>query len=115
MSWTPCLQAYGGVFPGSPPLDPNHYSKCYGMQLTGYVAVSSTINIQTSSSDNNTYQFQNQFRSASSCFKLSTLPAHGLQSPSFISYMVQPSLFLKGQLPPEISWEAVVSYLLGKA
>lgn len=44
-------------------MDPNHYSKCYGMQLTGYVAVSSTIDIQTSSSDNNTYQFQNQFRS----------------------------------------------------
>ena len=65
-SWKSCLQAYGGVFPGSPPLDPNHYSKCYGMQLTGYVAVSSTTNIQTTSSNNNTYQFQNQFRCVSS-------------------------------------------------
>ena len=59
---TPCLQAYGGVFQGRLRWTPT-YSKCYGMQLTGYVADSSTIDIQTSSSDNNTYQFQNQFRS----------------------------------------------------
>ena len=57
-----CVQAYGGVFPGSPPLDPNSYSKCYAMELDGFVSVSSTQNIQTSSSDNNTYQFANQFR-----------------------------------------------------
>ena len=56
------VQAYGGVFPGSPPLDPNSYSKCYGMQLDGFVSVASTTNIQTSSTDNNTYQFANQFR-----------------------------------------------------
>ena len=56
------MQAYGGVFPGSPPLDPNSYSKCYAMELDGFVSVSSTQNIQTSSSDNNTYQFANQFR-----------------------------------------------------
>ena len=56
------MQAYGGVFPGSPPLDPNSYSKCYAMELDGFVFVSSTQNIQTSSSDNNTYQFANQFR-----------------------------------------------------
>ena len=57
------LQAYGGVFPGSPPLDPNAYSKCYAMQLNGYVSVSSTTNIQTTSTNNITYQFENQFRS----------------------------------------------------
>ena len=57
------LQAYGGVFPGSPPLDPDTYSKCYAMQLNGYVSVSSATNIQTSSTDNSTYQFENQFRS----------------------------------------------------
>jgi len=56
------VQAYGGVFPGSPPLDPNSYSKCYGMQLDGFVSVATTTNIQTSSTDNNTYQFANQFR-----------------------------------------------------
>ncbi len=57
------LQAYGGVFPGSPPLDPNTYSKCYAMQLTGYVSVSSTTDIQTTSTTNLTYQFENQFMS----------------------------------------------------
>lgn len=55
-------QAYGGVFPGSPPLDPDSYSKCYAMELDGFVSVSSTQNIQTMSTDNNTYQFANQFR-----------------------------------------------------
>ena len=62
-----CDQAYGGVFPGSPPLDPNSYSKCYAMELDGFVSVSSTQGIQTTSTDNNTYQFQNQFR----CFACS--------------------------------------------
>ena len=56
------VQAYGGVFPGSPPLDPDSYSKCYAMELDGFVSVSSTQNIQTSSTDNNTYHFANQFR-----------------------------------------------------
>ena len=63
LSITLLLQAYGGVFPGSPPLDPNTYSKCYAMQLNGYVSVSSTKNIQTTSTNNDTYQFENQFRS----------------------------------------------------
>ncbi len=43
-------------------MDPNSYSKCYAMELDGFVSVSSTQDIQTTSTDNNTYQFANQFR-----------------------------------------------------
>lgn len=32
------VQAWGGVFPGSPPLDPARYARCFGMRLDGYLA-----------------------------------------------------------------------------
>ncbi len=56
------VQAYGDVFPGSPPLDAQKYSKCYGMQLDGFVQVSATDGITTSSAGLNTSAFANRFR-----------------------------------------------------
>ncbi|KAK9830126.1 hypothetical protein WJX72_009907 [[Myrmecia] bisecta] len=33
------IAVYGGAWPGSPPLDPAKYSKCFGVRLSGYVNV----------------------------------------------------------------------------
>ncbi|KAK9901388.1 hypothetical protein WJX75_009867 [Coccomyxa subellipsoidea] len=55
-------QAYGGVFPGSPPLDAGKYSKCYGMQLDGYVQVAATAGITSSSAGLDTSSYANRFR-----------------------------------------------------
>lgn len=58
-------QAYGGVFPGSPPLDAGKYSKCYGMQLDGYVQVAATAGITSSSAGLDTSSYANRFRYSS--------------------------------------------------
>ncbi len=42
-------QAWDGVFPGSPPLDPAHYKSCYGMRLDGFLAPPPAPDIQWSS------------------------------------------------------------------
>ncbi|EIE20080.1 hypothetical protein COCSUDRAFT_48597 [Coccomyxa subellipsoidea C-169] len=56
------MKAYGGVFPGSPPLDAGKYSKCYGMQLEGYVQVAATAGITSSSAGLDTSAYANRFR-----------------------------------------------------
>ncbi len=56
------VQAYGGVFPGSPLLDAGKYSKCYGMQLEGYVQVAATAGITSSSAGLDTSAYANRFR-----------------------------------------------------
>lgn len=56
------VQAYAGVFPGSPPLDAQKYSKCYGMQLDGLVQVSATAGVTSSSAGLDTSAFANRFR-----------------------------------------------------
>ena len=33
------VQEYGSVWVGSPPLDPEYFTSCYGAQLKGYVQV----------------------------------------------------------------------------
>ncbi|BDA45297.1 probable agglutinin receptor at C-terminar half [Coccomyxa sp. Obi] len=56
------MKVYGGVFPGSPPLDPGKYTKCFGMQLDGYVQVTATADITSSSANFNTSAYANRFR-----------------------------------------------------
>lgn len=59
------VQVYGGVFPGAPPLDPGKYTKCFGMQLDGYVQVTATAGITSSSALLDTSAYANRFRCSS--------------------------------------------------
>ena len=60
--WWGTAQAYGGVFPGSPPLVASKYKKCYAVRLDGYVMVTPPAAIQWTSMDAMDASFYNRFR-----------------------------------------------------
>ena len=55
-------QAYGGVFPGSPPLDASKYTQCYAMRLDGFVSVAPPDAITYTSNDTLDPSFYHRFR-----------------------------------------------------